>query len=177
QATNATVIAEFIDQLRVIHPQLPVVLDPVLASGHGDVLTQGDAVRALAPLRRRATLMTPNLPEARQLTNCDDIASQAAQLLQDSPHVLIKGGHGAGQEVLNTWFHQQCHRAWQWPRLSGEFHGSGCTLASAVAARLAQGAAMEDALDAAQRYTQQSLDSAFRIADGQLIPDRAASES
>ena len=177
QAINAMVIAEFIDQLRVIHPQLPVVLDPVLASGHGDVLTQGDAVRALAPLRRRATLMTPNLPEAPQLTTCDDIASQAAQLLQDSPHVLIKGGHGAGQEVVNTWFHQQGHRAWHWPRLSGEFHGSGCTLASAVAARLAQGAAMEDALDAAQRYTQQSLDSAFRIADGQLIPDRAASES
>ncbi|MEK0434508.1 MAG: hypothetical protein RL369_557 [Pseudomonadota bacterium] len=175
QATNADVIAELIDQLRVINPQLPVVLDPVLASGHGDLLTKGDAVRALASLRRRATLITPNLPEAQQMTHFDDIATQAAQLLQDSPHVLIKGGHGTGHEVVNTWFHQQGHQAWQWPRLSGEFHGSGCTLASAVAARLAQGIAMEDALDAAQRYTQRCLDHAFRIADGQLIPDRAAS--
>jgi hydroxymethylpyrimidine/phosphomethylpyrimidine kinase len=88
---------------------------------------------------------------------------------------LIKGGHGVGDEVVNTWFHQQGHQAWQWPRLSGEFHGSGCTLASAVAARLAQGIAMEEALDAAQRYTQHCLDHAFHIADGQLIPYRAAS--
>ena len=176
-AKNADVISETIDQLRLINPQLPVVLDPVLASGLGDSLTQGDAVKALASLRQRATLITPNLPEAQQLTQSDDRVSQAVRLLQDTPHVLIKGGHGTGHEVANTWFHHQGQRVWQWSRLSGEFHGSGCTLASAVAARLAQGMAMEDALDAAQRYTQQSLDSAFRIADGQLIPDRAVFES
>jgi hydroxymethylpyrimidine/phosphomethylpyrimidine kinase len=56
--------------------------------------------------------------------------------------------------------------------LSGEFHGSGCTLAAAIAARLAQGSALEAALDAAQHYTQGCLEHAFSIADGQYIPDR-----
>ncbi|NCV87033.1 MAG: hydroxymethylpyrimidine/phosphomethylpyrimidine kinase, partial [Oxalobacteraceae bacterium] len=81
QADNAEVISDVIDQLRGVNPQLPIVLDPVLASGHGDLLTKGDAVRALAPLLQRTTLITPNLPEAQQLTGSDDLAAQAAHLL------------------------------------------------------------------------------------------------
>jgi hydroxymethylpyrimidine/phosphomethylpyrimidine kinase len=172
QADNAQVIGDVIDQLRAMHPLLPVVLDPVLASGHGDLLTKGDAVRALAPLLKRATLITPNLPEAQQLAGSDDMAIQATYLLQDAPHVLIKGGHGAGDIVINTWFHLKEKREWQWPRLSGEFHGSGCTLAAAIAAKLAHGMPIHAALAAAQRYTQQCLDTAFSIADGQWIPNR-----
>jgi hydroxymethylpyrimidine/phosphomethylpyrimidine kinase len=60
--------------------------------------------------------------------------------------------------------------------LRGEFHGSGCTLASAIAAGLAQGWSMETSLDKAQAYTQQTLESAFTIAAGQLIPQRSPSE-
>jgi len=172
QVDNAEVISDVIDQLRGVNPQLPIVLDPVLASGHGDLLTKGDAVRALAPLLQRTTLVTPNLPEAQQLTGSDDLAAQAAHLLQEAPHVFIKGGHGAGDAVINTWFHHSGKQVWQWPRLSGEFHGSGCTLAAAIAAKLAQRVPMEAALESAQRYTQQCLDTAFSIADGQLIPNR-----
>lgn len=113
QADNAEVISDVIDQLRGVNPQLPIVLDPVLASGHGDLLTKGDAVRALAPLLKRATLITPNLPEAQQLTGSDDLAAQAAHLLQDAPHVFIKGGHGAGDAVINTWFHRSGKQVWQ----------------------------------------------------------------
>jgi hydroxymethylpyrimidine/phosphomethylpyrimidine kinase len=171
-AANAEVIADIIDTLRGMQRDLPVVLDPVLASGHGDLLTQGDAVRALTPLRQRATLITPNLPEARQLTGSDVLHEQAAELLQTATNVLIKGGHGHADDVTNTWFHSHGRRAWHWPRLSGEFHGSGCTLAAAIAARLAQGSALEAALDAAQHYTQGCLEHAFSIADGQYIPDR-----
>jgi hydroxymethylpyrimidine/phosphomethylpyrimidine kinase len=61
--------------------------------------------------------------------------------------------------------------------LSGDYHGSGCTLASAIAAQLAQGISMEAALDAAQHYTQQSLDHAYAIAPGQQIPNRLKEKS
>lgn len=169
---NAQVIAEVIAELRVSNAALPVVLDTVLASGHGDVLTKGDAVQALVPLRKLATLLTPNLPEARALCGVDEVEAQASRLLEDAPHVLIKGGHGEGDTIVNTWFCADGRRDWQWPRLAGEFHGSGCTLASAIAARLAQGIRIEAALDVAQRYTQHCLEQAFRIADGQLIPGR-----
>jgi hydroxymethylpyrimidine/phosphomethylpyrimidine kinase len=171
-AANAQAIAEVISTLRQTRKDLPVVLDTVLASGHGDMLTKGDAVQALAPLLTLATLLTPNLPEAKALSGVDEIDMQADILRKDAPHVLIKGGHGAGDAVVNAWFCADGRRDWSWPRLTGEYHGSGCTLASAIAARLAQRMTMEQALDAAQRYTQHCLEQAFTIADGQAIPDR-----
>ncbi|MCE2869931.1 MAG: hydroxymethylpyrimidine/phosphomethylpyrimidine kinase [Oxalobacteraceae bacterium] len=170
---NAQAIAKVIITLKAFNPGLPVVLDPVLASGHGDVLTQGDAVQAIAPLRSLATLILPNLPEARALCDgVDQLALQAQRLLQDTPHVMIKGGHGEGDDIINTWFHGNQQREWHWPRLLGEYHGSGCTLASAIAARFAQGVAIEAALDAAQNYTHNSLAHAYAIAPGQHIPHR-----
>lgn len=171
-AANAKVIAEVIALLRVTNADLPVVLDPVLASGHGDMLSKDDAVQALAPLRTLATLITPNLPEARALCSVEDIDAQAHILLRVAPHVLIKGGHGEGGMIVNSWFSTDSRRDWTWPRLRGEFHGSGCTLASAIAAQLAQQVPMEAALDTAQQYTQHSLASAFSIAPGQQIPNR-----
>jgi hydroxymethylpyrimidine/phosphomethylpyrimidine kinase len=170
---NAQAIANAISKLRESNPTLPVVLDPVLASGHGDVLTRGDAVQAIAPLRILATIILPNLPEARALCDgVDQLDVQAKRLLQDSPDVMIKGGHGEGNEIINTWFHGINQHEWRWPRLSGNYHGSGCTLASAIAARLAQGVDMQDALDDAQHYTQHSLAHAYAIAPGQQIPNR-----
>ena len=171
-AANAKVIADVITLLRTTNADLPVVLDPVLASGHGDMLSKGDAVQALAPLRTLATLITPNLPEASALCSVEDIDAQARILMQDAPHVLIKGGHGEGDVIVNRWFSEGDKRDWTWPRLRGEFHGSGCTLASAIAARLAQHVPMEAALDTAQQYTQHALTNAFSIAPGQQIPNR-----
>jgi len=188
-AAIAELIASCINTLRQNNPQLPVVLDPVLASGHGDDLTREDAIQIIAPLRKLATLITPNTLEAHKLTQklthkqteqhtseIQSIEQQADLLMQDSPHVLIKGGHAQDENVINRWFSQEQQRSWSWPRLQGEFHGSGCTLASAIAAGLAQGWSMETSLDKAQTYTQQALESAFAIAAGQLIPQRTHSE-
>ena len=171
-AANAKVIADVITLLRAMNADLPVVLDPVLASGHGDMLSKGDAVQALAPLRKLATLITPNLPEARALCGVEAINTQADILLRDTPNVLIKGGHGEDDVIVNRWFSAGSQRDWTWPRLRGEFHGSGCTLASAIAARLAQNIPIELALEAAQHYTHHSLANAFSIAPGQQIPNR-----
>ncbi|MBC7414686.1 MAG: hydroxymethylpyrimidine/phosphomethylpyrimidine kinase [Herminiimonas sp.] len=173
---NAACIAELLIELKTRHPDLPIVLDPVLASGHGDALTREDALEVVAPLLAHATLVTPNLPEAAALcAGVTDVAGQAASLIaRGARHVLIKGGHGEQNAVVNRWFDADgATRDWQWPRLSGSFHGSGCTLASAIAGLLAQGHGVIDAIDGGQRFTQQALEQSFSIGPGQRIPERA----
>ena len=160
---NAEAIANLIGQLRLHVPGLPVVLDPVLASGAGDVLTRADA---LAPLLALATLTVPNLPEAQALGLEDGMGI-------DTGDVLVTGGHAEGAMVVNRWFGAQGEKQWRWPRLPGQFHGSGCTLAAAIAARLACGDGMERALGTAQQYCHDALAGAFSIASGQRIPLRS----
>jgi hydroxymethylpyrimidine/phosphomethylpyrimidine kinase len=173
---NAEAIAGLIAALRQRRPDLPVVLDTVLASGHGDALSKDDAVQAIMPLLSLASIVTPNLPEAVRLCGGEEnIEEQAGMLLRQCPNVLIKGGHGSGANVLNDWFVKDDRRTWSWPRLDGGFHGTGCTLASAIAALLACGQPMVEALDAAQSYCHQALLSAYAIADGQRIPERRIS--
>ncbi len=163
-AANAAAIAQVLRQLRELQPDLPVVLDPVLASGAGDALGRGDAVAALAPLLALATVLVPNLPEAAAL----------AGLLAEAPcqHLLVTGGHGDGDTVVNTWKSAGREWEWEWLRLGGEFHGSGCTLAAAIAARLALGEPVGQALGRAQSYCHQALQHAFAIGPGQRIPRR-----
>jgi len=158
---NAAAIARLLRQLRAADPQLTVVLDPVLASGHGDALGKGSALAALGELLLLATIVTPNLPEAAAL---GEIPCE---------HVLLTGGHGEGEIVVNRWLRAGVEQqSWRLPRLPHAYHGSGCTLASAVAAHLARGDAMADALHGAQHYCHQALEHAFSIAPGQRIPRR-----
>ena len=157
-AANAFAIAAIIMQLRRRDARLPVVLDPVLASGHGDALARGSARDALAPLLALASVVTPNLGEAAAL----DLAACG--------HVLVTGGHGQGDQVIN----RCAGLEWRWPRLPGQFHGSGCTLAAAIAARLAAGDNLDTALSTAQAYVHAALATAFSIGPGQGIPRRVA---
>jgi hydroxymethylpyrimidine/phosphomethylpyrimidine kinase len=175
---NADAIADLIAALGLRQPDLPVILDPVLASGRGDALAREDAVRILQPLLPLASLVTPNLPEATALCKGEGAAAvaegrQGQHLLAAGwRQVLIKGGHGDGDAVINRWFSRDAEQTWTWPRLPGAFHGSGCTLAAAIAASLAQRMTMADALLAAQTYTQHALAGAYAVADGQRMPDR-----
>jgi len=158
---NARAIAGLLRALRARDPQLPVVLDPVLASGHGDALAEDDPLAIVNELLPLATVALPNEPEA-----C---------AIGDFPcaHLLLTGGHGDGRVVENRWYtHGQLVRRWRWARLPGAFHGSGCTLAAALAGRLAHGEPMAAALGAAQAYCHDALARAFAIAPGQRIPRR-----
>jgi hydroxymethylpyrimidine/phosphomethylpyrimidine kinase len=157
-AANAAAIAQVLRHLREVHPDLPVVLDPVLASGAGDALGRGDALAALAPLLELATVLVPNGIEA--------------EALGEAPckHLLITGGHGGGDTVVNVWKSAGQSWEWEWLRLEGEFHGSGCTLAAAIAAL---GEQVGQALDRAQSYCFKTLAQAFAIAPGQRIPARS----
>jgi hydroxymethylpyrimidine/phosphomethylpyrimidine kinase len=174
---NAQAIAGLIAEMRRLNSELPVVFDPVLAGGHGDALSVDDAVQTIECLIGIATVITPNLPEAAALCGGEqDARAQAKSLMQrGARHVLIKGGHGAQEDkVVNLWFSDAGERTWEWPRLAGAFHGSGCTLASSIAGLLAAGKTVEQAIDQGQAFTQRVLESSYAIAEGQRIPGRVA---
>jgi len=151
---------------------------------HGIVIPLEDSDPVIDALRGlivpQSTIVTPNAPEARRLAEDDledeelDLASCAQRLLaMGCDYVLVTGTHEPGAEVVNTLYAEQgIVRADRWPRLAGSYHGSGCTLASAIAAALANGLDMPEAVRDAQEYTWQALASGLRLGMGQLLPDR-----
>lgn len=163
-AENVRAVAEVVCEF----PHVPVVLDPVLASARGDELASMQAIEALLEaLVPQATVITPNSIEAQRLGG-------AARLLElGCDYVLVTGTHQAGAEVTNTLYGARgVVREDRWPRLSGSYHGSGCTLASAIAAALAAGREPAEAVATAQAYTWRSLEAGFRPGAGQFIPQR-----
>lgn len=168
----AGAIADFLDS----HQGIPVVLDPVLAAGGGkEMSSQGIRDVMLDRLLPHVTLVTPNLPEAQRLSGETDAATCASALLdKGAGAVLVTGGHDRGDTIINRWFDGESEQRFEWERLEGEFHGSGCTLASAVAVFLARGMPMKLALRLAQAFTHDALAKAEQIGRGQKIPRRIA---
>jgi hydroxymethylpyrimidine/phosphomethylpyrimidine kinase len=162
--------------LRRLAPGLPVVLDPVLRAGGGSELADAALQRALLEeLVPLATLTTPNLPEARRLTGKTSPADCAAALrARGAAWVLVTGTHDADTpRVVNRLFGPAGHAsAADWERLPHDYHGSGCTLASAAAALLARGTGVEEAAAGAQAYTWRSLAAGYRPGRGQWLPSR-----
>jgi hydroxymethylpyrimidine/phosphomethylpyrimidine kinase len=164
------------------YPEVPLVLDPVLASGRGDELVTEEMVVALKELLiPQTTILTPNSLEARRLAAEEgeegegpDLAECARRIIASGcEYVLITGTHENTTQVVNTLYGQNgVVRSDPWQRLPGTYHGSGCTLASAIAATIANGLEVSDAVKDAQEYTWQTLKAAFRPGMGQYIPDR-----
>jgi hydroxymethylpyrimidine/phosphomethylpyrimidine kinase len=152
---------------------LPVVLDPVLAAGSGRCWDDDALCVALRELVAFATVVTPNGPELRRLAGADSNDEAAARLLDlGCGQVLMTGTHEDTPAVRNTLYGPANHMTWSWPRLPGVYHGSGCTLASALAAFLAQGITVASAAALAQAYTIQTLRHATRCGGGQWYPER-----
>lgn len=164
------------------YPEVPLVLDPVLASGRGDELASEEMIVAVRELLvPQTTVITPNSLEARRLAqeDADDndypaLDECARRLLTlGSEFVLITGTHENTPEVVNTLYAREgVVRSDSWQRLGASFHGSGCTLASAIAATIANGLDVPEAVRDAQEYTWQTLSAAYRAGMGQHIPDR-----
>ena len=164
------------------YPEVPLVLDPVLASGRGDELVTEEMVVALRELLiPQTTILTPNSLEVRRLAaeegedaDALDLGECAKRIIASGcEYVLVTGTHENTTEVVNTLYGQNgVVRSDSWQRLPGVYHGSGCTLASAITATIANGLEVSDAVKDAQEYTWQSLKAAFRPGMGQHIPDR-----
>jgi len=171
-----TAIAEVISD----YPDIPLVLDPVLSSGRGDEFANEDMVLAMRELLLpQATIITPNSLEARRLAQEDDddapdLGQCGSRLLHmGCEYVLITGTHENSPEVINTLYAAAgIVRSDAWQRLPGSYHGSGCTLASAIAATLANGLPVAEGVYEAQEYTWQALKAGFHPGMGQYLPDR-----
>ena len=173
------VIAEIVSD----YPHIPLVMDPVLTSGRGDELTSEEMIDAMCELLLpQVTILTPNSLEARHLALRENDRSKtkldlnlcAQRLIKmGCEYVLITGTHENTVQVTNTLYAADgIVRSDHWQRLAHTYHGSGCTLASAIAACMANGLSVGDSIIEAQDYTWQALESGFRPGMGQHIPNR-----
>lgn len=160
---------------------IQLIIDPVFSSNNNEALSEyllSESIsELLLPL---ASLICPNIPEAAVLARKDITATidadECAALICSSDakcECLITGTHAESSLVVNRYYRQgRKIKEWEWQRLEFDYHGSGCTLASAIAAGIAQGLQMEQALDKAQLFVIDSLLTGFKPGHGQHIPNR-----
>jgi len=160
-------------------PNVPLVCDPVLRAAGGGRLgcdEVGEAIHErILPI---AAIATPNLPEAQLLADlpngsADECADKLLPKMGRYRHLLITGGHGDESEVHNRLYSTEGAReVFTCLRLPGVYHGSGCTLASSLAGRLALGEALPSAVQSALNYTWRTLRDAEQPGRGQFVPRR-----
>jgi hydroxymethylpyrimidine/phosphomethylpyrimidine kinase len=172
---DAAVVRAVAERLRA-YPSIPVVLDPVMVAKGGASLLADTALAALLEdLLPLATVVTPNLPELARLTGLpvatEEERRRAAEALAGRgpgvPGVLAKGGHGEGPEVVDLLLAEGAWHRFAHPRLaSRSTHGTGCTLAAALAARLAMGETLPAAAAGAIEYVSGAIAAAYPLGGG-----------
>jgi hydroxymethylpyrimidine/phosphomethylpyrimidine kinase len=153
------------------HRPRNVVLDPVMVASSGEKLLRTDAIDGLRRLISRVRVVTPNLPEAAALLDApaardeDEMREQAKKLLAfGAEAVLIKGGHGGGPQSVDLLVAGEGYERFAAPRIAtGNTHGTGCTLSAAVAAGLAKGRELADAVREAKAYVSAAIAAADRL--------------
>jgi len=169
-------VVEAVHTILTDYPDVPVVLDPLISAGGGGKLADDELIDAMVTLLfPQTTILTPNSEEARAFApEADNLDACAQELLElGSEYILITGTHESTPHVINHLYSE--HRlleSYTWNRLPASYHGSGCTLATAIAALLAQGLDPVTAVHEAQEYTWESLNNGYRIGLGQHIPNR-----
>jgi len=169
--------SEFVN---IIHEELldikiPIVLDPVINSGTGENLSPKKTYeKILSELLPLSTIITPNSLEAKILAGTDDLEIAANKLLSyGAKSVLITGSHEKTNTVLNTLYERDSTPIkYEWERLTGSFHGSGCTLSSRIAANIALGNNLKNSVEDAQQYTWQTLKNGLQLGKKQIHPNR-----
>lgn len=155
---------------------IPVVVDPIIRAGDGSVLSNEEMTLAYSDLLfPLTTLVTPNSIEALKLApEADSLFAAAQELMDDGcQYVLITGTHEATTDVCHTLYtNYQQLKHFSYPRLPHEYHGSGCTLASAASALMANGLAVSEAVEQALAYTWQRLKQGHQLGMGQFHPFR-----
>ncbi|MEG0827870.1 MAG: hydroxymethylpyrimidine/phosphomethylpyrimidine kinase [Acinetobacter sp.] len=170
---NIAALADFLTE----HPDYLYVLDPVLVANSGGSLgNQETLVEAFIELIPLATVITPNTVELRALTGLEDLDQATNKLFQmGAKAVLVKGGHEDTPEYIRNalYINGEFISETRCPRLDGEYHGSGCSLASFIAGRLAQGDQLTQAVHHAETWLLGVLKKAETpVPNGQKIPKR-----
>ncbi|MEW5756231.1 MAG: hydroxymethylpyrimidine/phosphomethylpyrimidine kinase [Pseudomonadota bacterium] len=169
-------IVEAVHSILVDYPDCPVVLDPVLRAGGGTDLADEELIDAMIELLfPLTTVLTPNSQEARQLAHEADTLDACAHELLDMgcEYVLITGTHENTPHVINSLYaNHRLLESFTWERLPEVYHGSGCTLSSAIAGLLGHGLDPFTAVHEAQEYVWEALNNGYRLGMGQLLPNR-----
>jgi hydroxymethylpyrimidine/phosphomethylpyrimidine kinase len=167
---------EVIDEILQDYSNIPVVYDPMLMSSNGMELAEDDVIDAIRELLiPRCNIMTLSSEEAGMLLpEADNPAAMMNGLMNKGcDHVLLSGRREVGETVINKLYHNyRVIEQYEWPRLTQEFYGAGCTLSAALAALLARGVDCLNACQEAQNYCWQCLNHASRYGMGQLQPNR-----
>jgi hydroxymethylpyrimidine/phosphomethylpyrimidine kinase len=160
----ARAIAERLKKLE----NVPIVFDPVMVATSGAPLADDSTVAAFGQLMDVATVVTPNLPELNRLTSEEDPVAAALHLVgQHGCAVLIKGGHEEGDALADALIETDNMTSWQGQRIDTEnTHGTGCTLASAIACFLGQGDSLISAVERARTFVRVALQDSLDIGDG-----------
>ena len=164
-----------IHEILKAHPKIPVILDPVLAAGGGAQLYSDYLITEIIELLLPCTtVVTPNSEEARKLVGHENLEQCGLEMLaQGCEYVLITGTHESTPAVSNQLFYDnQIWETYTWDRLPHSYHGSGCTLATSIAALIAHGLDPIQAVMEAQEYTWNSLNSGYKPGKEQFIPNR-----
>lgn len=172
---GTTAVVEAIHTVLSEHADIPVVFDPVMAGGGGGLLMENEVREAILELLvPRSVLVTPNSVEARRLAQADDLDTCGQDLLQyGCRHVLIKGAHESTNDIVHHFYSTaQPPQHLHYPRLPHTYRGTGCTFAASIAAHIAHGEPVINAVQLAQQYTYRTLQQAYAIGQGQLIPRR-----
>jgi len=167
-AFAAEQVASRLQRLRAEQPGLPIVFDPVMVATSGAALADEPTIAAFGQLMDVATIATPNLPELKRLTSEDDPVSAALHLVgAHGCAVLIKGGHEEGEALADALIETDNMTSWQGQRIdTTSTHGTGCTLASAIAFFLAEGASLADAVSRAREFVRVALRDAPGLGQG-----------
>lgn len=171
---NAAVVDVLVDFL-ADHPDIPLVTDPVIkAAGGGDLADEALIARMKERLFQHAEILTPNGIELALLGGDEDPYRSAHNLLDTGCHsVLATGGHGEGDEIINTLYRRDKEPLYFYiERIGGEYHGTGCTLAASIAAGRASGLSARAAIAQAQNYVLRAIRHALKVGKGQPVPDR-----
>jgi hydroxymethylpyrimidine/phosphomethylpyrimidine kinase len=167
-AFAAEQVAARLERLRAEHPGIPIVFDPVMVATSGSPLADDATVAAFGRLMDLATVATPNLPELKRLTSEEDPVTAALHLVgEHGCAVLIKGGHEEGDAIADALIETDNMTSWQGQRIdTTSTHGTGCTLASAIAFFLAEGATLSDAVGRAREFVRVALLDATELGQG-----------
>jgi hydroxymethylpyrimidine/phosphomethylpyrimidine kinase len=167
-AFTAEQVAARLAKLRSEQPELPIVFDPVMVATSGGTLSDEATIAAFARLMDVSSLTTPNLPELKRLSSEEDPVAGALQLVgEHGCAVLIKGGHDEGDALADALIEEDNMTSWQGQRIdTPATHGTGCTLASAIAVFLAQGSSLPDAIARAREFVRIALHEAPRLGQG-----------
>ena len=167
-AFAARQVASRLQELKSLQPDIPIVFDPVMLATSGGVLADEATVAAFGRLMDVATIATPNLPELKRLTSEEDPVAAALHLVgEHGCAVLIKGGHDEGDALADALIEEDNMTSWQGQRINtSSTHGTGCTLASAIAVFLAQGATLADSVARAREFVRVALHSAPGLGQG-----------